>query len=98
MRQRRKRKRTGVSTGKKRSPPSNMKNFDDATENEENAGVLMADQDSFAQGILSPDEESRFVKEDLALRQIKSSAQEYPYPPHGGYDIYMNHPPQPQFD
>ncbi len=75
-----------------------MKNFDDATENEENAGVLMADQDSFAQGILSPDEESRFVKEDLALRQIKSSAQEYPYPPHGGYDIYMNHPPQPQFD
>ena len=68
MRQRRKRKRTGVSTGKKRSPPSNMKNFDDATENGENAGALMADQDSFAQGMLSPDEESRVVKEDLALR------------------------------
>ena len=68
MRQRRKRKRTGVSTGKKQSPPLNMKNFDDATENEGNAGVYKAGQDSFAQGILSPDEESRFMKEDLALR------------------------------
>ena len=68
MRQRRKRKRTGISTGKKQSPPSNMKNFDDATENEGNAAGHLAGQNSFAQGILSPDEESRFVIEELALR------------------------------
>ena len=45
-----------------------MKNFDDATENEGNAAGHLAGQNSFAQGILSPDEESRFVKEELALR------------------------------
>ena len=45
-----------------------MKNFDDTTENEGNAAGHLAGQNSFAQGILSPDEESRFVKEELALR------------------------------
>jgi hypothetical protein len=38
---RRRRKRTGVSTAKKRSPPSNIKDFEDATENEGTAAHIL---------------------------------------------------------
>lgn len=73
-----------------------MKNFEDATENEGNPASHLLNQNSFGAGILSQDEEPRHMQEDVRLRQIKSSA--YEHPPHGGYDIYMNHPQYNHYD